>query len=51
MMNILLLVVVTPSSIYHGCYTWKTLWEGEFTLSELTAVNIKIVVVVMLGNT
>ena len=25
------LVVVTPSSIYHGCSTWKTFWEEKFT--------------------
>ena len=25
------LVVVTPPSIYHGCSTWKTFWEGKFT--------------------
>ena len=57
MMNIKLLAVVTPSSIHHGCSTWKTIWEekftGEesFTLGEFTAVNMKIVVVILLGNT
>ena len=25
------LEVVTPPSIYHGCYTQKTFWEGKFT--------------------
>ena len=25
------LVVVTPLSIYHGCSTRKTFWEGKFT--------------------
>ena len=25
------LVVVTPSSIYHGCSTQKTFWEENFT--------------------
>ena len=25
------LVVVTPLSIYHGCFTRKTFWEGNFT--------------------
>ena len=25
------LVVVTPLSIYHGCFTQKTFWEGKFT--------------------
>ena len=24
-------LVVTPPSIYHGCSTWKTLWEEKFT--------------------
>ena len=48
MMNINLLGVVTPPSIYHGCSTWKTFWEGKFTgkekftLGEFTAVNMKI---------
>ena len=23
-------LVVTPPSIYHGCSTWKTFWEGKF---------------------
>ena len=46
-MNMNLLEVVTPPSIYHGCSTWKTLWEEKFTceenftLGEFTAVNIK----------
>ena len=46
MMNIKLLAVVTPPSIYHGCSTQKTFWEekftGEenFTLGEFTAVNM-----------
>ena len=57
MMNMNLLSVVTPPSIYHGCSTQKTFWEekykGEekFTLGEFSAVNMKIVVVLMLGNT
>ena len=25
------LVVVTPPSIYHGCFTRKTFWEEKFT--------------------
>ena len=47
MMNMKLLAVVTPPSIYHGCSTRKTFWEetftGEenFTLGEFTAVNMK----------
>ena len=56
MMNMKLLSVVTPWSIYHGFSTWKTFWEenftGEenFTLGEFTAVNMKNVVVAVLGN-
>ena len=47
-MNMNLLAVATPPSIYHGCSTRKTFWEekftGEenFTLGEFTAVNMKI---------
>ena len=47
MMNMKLLEVVTPQSIYYGCSNRKTLWEekckGEekFTLGEFTAVNMK----------
>ena len=51
MINMNLLVVVTPPSIYHGCSTQKKFWEEKFTLGEFTAVNMKIVVVAMLGNT
>ena len=42
-MNINLLGVVTPPSIYHGCSTRKTLWEGKFTGEEkvFSAVNMK----------
>ena len=46
-MNIIILAVVTPRSIYHGCSTRKTFWEekftGEekFTLGEFSAVNRK----------
>ena len=45
-MNMKLLAVVTPPSIYHGCSTHKTFWEGKFTdeekftLGELSAVNM-----------
>ena len=37
------LVVVTPPSIYHGCSTWKTFWEGKFTGKEnlFLSVNMK----------
>ena len=47
MMNMKLLAVVTPPSIYHGCYTRKMFWEGDFTgeenftLGEFSAVNMK----------
>ena len=46
-MNMKLLSVVTPPSIYHGCSARKMFWEenftGEekFTLGEFTAVNMK----------
>ena len=36
-----LLAVVTPPSIYHGCFTWKTFWEEKFTLGEFVAVTMK----------
>ena len=26
-----LIAVVTPPSIYHGCFAWKTFWEENFT--------------------
>ena len=51
MMNMKLLAVVTPPSIHNGCSTWKKLWEEKFTVSEFSAVNMKIVVITMLGNT
>ena len=37
------LVVVTPPSIYHGCSTWKTFWERNFTGKEnlFLSVNMK----------
>ena len=41
MMNMNILEVVTPPSIYRGCSTWKTLWEEKFTLAEFSAVNMK----------
>ena len=46
-MKINLLAVLTPLSIYHGCYTRKTFWEenftGEenFTLGEFSDANMK----------
>ena len=37
------LVVVTPPSIYHGCSTWKTFWEGKCTGKQdlFQSVNMK----------
>ena len=37
------LVVVTPPSIYHGCSTRKTFWEGKFTGKQdvFQSVNMK----------
>ena len=46
MMNMNLLAVVTPLSIYNGCSTQKAFWEGKFTgeenfiLAEFSAANI-----------
>ena len=34
-MNMNLLVVLSPSSIYHGFSTWKTFWEETFTLVDM----------------
>ena len=31
MINMKILSVVKPPSIYHGCFSWKTFWEGKFT--------------------
>ena len=38
-----LLEVVISLSIYHGCYTRKTFWEGNFTGKEnlFLAVDMK----------
>ena len=47
MMNMKILVFLTPPPIYHGRYTRNTLWEGKFTgekkftLGELSAVDMK----------
>ena len=43
MMNMKLLAIVTPPSIYHGCSTRKTLWEEKFTGTQnlFLAVNMK----------
>ena len=57
MMNMNILAVVTPPSIYHGCSALKTFWEEKFTdeeeltLGEFSDLNMKIVVVTMLGST
>ena len=40
-MNMNLLAVVTPLSIYHGCSTGKTFWEKKFTLGEFIPVIMK----------
>ena len=49
-MNIRLLAVVTPPSIYHGCSNGKTFWEEKFTGEEklFSAVNMKIMVIALL---
>ena len=41
MMNMKVLAVETPPSIYYGKSTRKTLWEENFTLSEFIAVNMR----------
>ena len=47
MMNMKILSVVKPPSIYHGCLTRKKIWEEKFTgeesltLGEFTDVNMK----------
>ena len=50
-MNMNLLAVLTPLSIYHGCSTRKVLWEVNITLGEFTNVSIKHLAVAILGNT
>ena len=44
MMNMNILAVVTPPSMYHSCSTRKTFWEEKFTGKEnlFLAVNMKI---------
>ena len=43
-MNMKLILVVTPPSIYHGCSTRKTFWEEKFTGEEklFSAANMNI---------
>ena len=35
-----LLAVVTPPSIYNGCSTRKTFWEGKFTGKEKISLDM-----------
>ena len=51
MINMKFLVFVISLSIYHGYSIWKMLWEGNFTLVDFKAMNMKIAFVAMLGNT
>ena len=41
--NMKFLLVVTPPSIYHGCSTRKTFWEGKFSGEQdlFESVNMK----------
>ena len=43
MMNMKLLSVVTPASIYHGCYTQENIWDEKFIGEKklFSAVNMK----------
>ena len=41
-MKMKLLAVVIPPYIYCGYSTWKTFWEGNFTLGKFSPVNMKI---------
>ena len=41
MINMKLLEVITPPSIYHGCSTQKKFLEEKFTPGEFTAMNMK----------
>ena len=40
-MNMKLLSVVMPLSIYHGCYNQKTFWKEKFTPGEFIPVKMK----------
>ena len=40
-MNMKLLAVLTPLSIYHRCSTWRTFWEENFTPGEFTPANME----------
>ena len=50
-MKMQLLEVATQPSIYRGCFNRKMFWEEKCTLGEFTPVNMKILVLEMLGNT
>ena len=41
-MNTDILEAVIPLSIFHTWFTLNTFWEGKFTLSDFTHVNMKI---------
>ena len=43
MMNMKLLAVVTPPSIYHGCSTRKTFWAEKFTGEEKLFSAVKMI--------
>ena len=53
MMDMNLLAVVTPPTIYQGCSTWKTFWEENLTGEEKLFLYVKMIflVVAMLVNT
>ena len=46
-------IICNTTVIYRGCSTRKIFWEENFTGEEklFSAVNMKIMVVIMLGNT
>ena len=50
-MNMKLRTVDTPPYIYHGCYTQKMFWEEICIIDEFSTVNMKNIVIAMLGNT
>ena len=43
MINIKLLAVVKPPSIYHGCSTQKMFWEEKFTGKENLFLDVGMV--------
>ena len=50
-MNMNLLAVVTPPSIYHGCPTQKKFWEEKITPGDFTHENMKSFIIKILVNT